>query len=717
MGMKKEKSAVLYNYKELFMFILFSVFCAVLAWTRGCLNEFGNIEFWLVLMGVVLLFVTVELKANRLLLLTMLLLMTVGNLIRACLEVYHYHDGSYKGVNRDYIFSFIIIVAVMILYPKFHKILSSNIAIALMAAATFGIYALLLVFGQSVGGVKAWFYGIQLTEPVKILFIFVIAGLLSKKQSFTGSVLAILYMVMNGVCLAAISEYGTLIIMVSVFLIFLFIFPNKLWWLGGVLLVGTVGVVILYLMGSGIYSEAMEQSSPQVFAETFSGNIRNIQNKDGETVDGIDVLVQIIDESIKESPDEDSQRVFQAAKKKLTDGKVSRSDFSAKNQGAVEMLTALCGDHAFRQKFIDTFCRDDFYGYTAVNALYGSTGSGPVHAVKHKILDLYNKIVQRFVIPFTSKELQLKLLGGSSQNAVYQTNQGAKAMRIGGLTGSGSHEFIQVVYMKSDMVFTQVVTFFGFTMGLFVILMYMIMFREGIRIQQSIEKTPFHQGVALGIALMLFVHALVIMAGNLRIFPLTGITLPFIADGSVSLYVCVMKVALLLTISFIEIKEQTGASDAFFGWLMRALGAGAADKIRRVSGHVGGLGKKVSGGAKELKDELVQKAAEESDLEEDFAEEDADNDSGDEDGSLSDIAQGLKNWKKDSRMSDSCEEEEVNQESDQEERKMPEDREPEQPLHKDRTRPHRMHQSKNQKKGTIFDEWEEDQSEEDDDGL
>ena len=118
-----------------------------------------------------------------------------------------------------------------------------------------------------------------------------------------------------------------------------------------------------------------------------------------------------------------------------------------------------------------------------------------------------------------------------------------------------------------------------------------------------------------------------------------------------------------------------------------------------------------------MKDELVQKAAEESDLEEAFAEEDADSDSDDEDGSLSDIAQGLKNRKKDSRMSDSFEEEEADQESDQEERKMPEDQEPEQPLHKDRTRPHRMHQSKNQKKGTIFDEWEEDQSEEDDDGL
>ena len=102
-----------------------------------------------------------------------------------------------------------------------------------MAVLTFAIYGLLLVAGQSVGGVRAWFHGIQLTEFVKILFVFVIAGLLSKqqmsrRQSFIRAGLAVLYMCGNIVCLGIISEFGTLIVMGIVFLIFLFIFPNKL---------------------------------------------------------------------------------------------------------------------------------------------------------------------------------------------------------------------------------------------------------------------------------------------------------------------------------------------------------------------------------------------------------------------------------------------------------------------------------------------------------
>ena len=63
-------------------------------------------------------------------------------------------------------------------------------------------------------------------------------------------------------------------------------------------------------------------------------------------------------------------------------------------------------------------------------------------------------------------------------------------------------------------------------MGFFVILLNMILLREGTRIQRSLETTSFHHGVAMGLTLMLFVQAMFIIGGNLGVFPLTGITLP-----------------------------------------------------------------------------------------------------------------------------------------------------------------------------------------------
>lgn len=77
---------------------------------------------------------------------------------------------DYKSVNTVYVLGFLAILAVLVIYPRFHKILSNDFAVFGMAVLTFAIYGLLLVAGQSVGGVRAWFHGIQLTEFVKILF-------------------------------------------------------------------------------------------------------------------------------------------------------------------------------------------------------------------------------------------------------------------------------------------------------------------------------------------------------------------------------------------------------------------------------------------------------------------------------------------------------------------------------------------------------------------
>ena len=51
MSAKRKMSEWVKNYKELLLFLLFSLFCAFEAAGKGALNEFGNIEFWLMLSG------------------------------------------------------------------------------------------------------------------------------------------------------------------------------------------------------------------------------------------------------------------------------------------------------------------------------------------------------------------------------------------------------------------------------------------------------------------------------------------------------------------------------------------------------------------------------------------------------------------------------------------------------------------------------------------
>lgn len=652
MGSMKKGSKLLYDYKELGIFVLFSIFCAIQAWAKGCLVEFGNIEFWVVLMAGILLVTAVQVRANKLMITAMLLLMTVANLIYACLQVYHFHNEKYRELNKDYIMALVVILVVMIVYPKYHRFLSSNLAIAGMAALTVVIYLALIFFGTKINGAQAWLFGFQLTEPVKILFIFVVAGLLSKRQKqpteadnlpgerqnflkrqknklrgFLWPILAIGYMFLNIIGMGIISEYGTLIVMFFVFLIFLFIFPNRLAPLGALLCVVAGGIIALNMWGSSVYSDTLRQSPPNVFAEQFAHKVRTVQNEEGQSFSGTEALLEIIRNGMRKLPAEEDaakedlerQTNLEALKQQLDAGTITGTDIANKTAEGLTWLEKLCSDPDAREYYLDTFCNDNFYPWEA-EKLYNASGSGPVHTVKKLVLKGYNKMIERCLVLLEMFNVLEKVVGIQEIDTPYQVGQAAKAMQIGGLTGASSHEFIYVPVMDSDMVFSEIVSFFGFAMGFFVILMFMIMFREGIRIQRNIDA-PFHQGIALGLSLTLFIQALVIIAGNLKLFPLTGITLPFVANGTASLLTCVMMMGILISISFMKIQEETGALDSFFGWVMRVLRADVSD---RVHGAARAGSKTVKKGARKVK-EMAESLGEEDpddDIEEDDIEED-----------------------------------------------------------------------------------------------
>ncbi len=71
---------------------------------------------------------------------------------------------------------------------------------------------------------------------------------------------------------------------------------------------------------------------------------------------------------------------------------------------------------------------------------------------------------------------------------------------------------------------------------------------RGLRIAAA-AADPFRALLAAGLALVIGLQALVIAAGDLRIIPLTGITLPFISYGGSSLLANSLVVGLLLALS------------------------------------------------------------------------------------------------------------------------------------------------------------------------
>jgi cell division protein FtsW (lipid II flippase) len=78
--------------------------------------------------------------------------------------------------------------------------------------------------------------------------------------------------------------------------------------------------------------------------------------------------------------------------------------------------------------------------------------------------------------------------------------------------------------------------------------LYLVVIERGLRIAAS-AADDFRAILAAGLSLVVGVQAFIIAAGNLKLIPLTGITLPFISYGGSSLLANAVVVGLLLAIS------------------------------------------------------------------------------------------------------------------------------------------------------------------------
>jgi cell division protein FtsW (lipid II flippase) len=78
--------------------------------------------------------------------------------------------------------------------------------------------------------------------------------------------------------------------------------------------------------------------------------------------------------------------------------------------------------------------------------------------------------------------------------------------------------------------------------------LYLVVVSRGLRIA-AMARDEFRSLLAAGLALVVGVQAFIIAAGNLKLIPLTGITLPFISYGGSSLLANAVVVGLLLVLS------------------------------------------------------------------------------------------------------------------------------------------------------------------------
>jgi cell division protein FtsW len=137
----------------------------------------------------------------------------------------------------------------------------------------------------------------------------------------------------------------------------------------------------------------------------------------------------------------------------------------------------------------------------------------------------------------------------------YQIVQSLLAFAAGGAfgqgVGQGSPGYIPVVH--SDFAIAALAEEWGLLGVVSVIACLGVIILRGLRIGAQQNRRPFHALLAVGLSTMLGAQSLLIMAGALKLVPLTGVTLPFLSYGGSSLLASFIMVGLLLRISAQEL--------------------------------------------------------------------------------------------------------------------------------------------------------------------
>jgi cell division protein FtsW (lipid II flippase) len=135
----------------------------------------------------------------------------------------------------------------------------------------------------------------------------------------------------------------------------------------------------------------------------------------------------------------------------------------------------------------------------------------------------------------------------------YQVCQGLIAIGSGGVfgTGLGLGSPTNVPAVQTDLVFAAIGEEFGLLGIMGLLGLYIMLVHRGFRIAAN-ARTPFNQLLAGGLTAIFAIQTMIIIAGNLKVFPLTGIPLPFITYGGSSLIANYIIIGLLLRISASE---------------------------------------------------------------------------------------------------------------------------------------------------------------------
>lgn len=170
--------------------------------------------------------------------------------------------------------------------------------------------------------------------------------------------------------------------------------------------------------------------------------------------------------------------------------------------------------------------------------------------------------------------------------AGYQVVRSLYALGRGGVLGTGLGAGLPAVgnvpaipAIHTDFVFAALAEELGMLGGLAILGLYLVIAERGLRIAAR-AADDFRTLLAVGLTLVIVIQAALIIGGNIRAVPLTGITLPFVSYGGSSLLANAIVVGLLLALSDRGVEPPPPRASR--GPLLRRSAQAIGDRIERV---------------------------------------------------------------------------------------------------------------------------------------
>ena len=166
----------------------------------------------------------------------------------------------------------------------------------------------------------------------------------------------------------------------------------------------------------------------------------------------------------------------------------------------------------------------------------------------HKYLGLEN--VGRVSTWNARMDSYLNLEDNVSSN--YQIKQAKIAIAAGGLFGEGPGKSLQRYFLPhpySDFIYAIIIEEYGLLFGgVLVLFLYLLFLFRTLKILFGSPKA-FGALLAVGLGFSLCMQAIIHMAVNVSVLPVTGLTLPFVSMGGTSIIFTSISVGIILSIS------------------------------------------------------------------------------------------------------------------------------------------------------------------------